>query len=247
MRIVATSPTVNAEPSGLVRNTIPASSSGVRFSLPVRMRALAPLTSPAGLASTSAAIADAMSAIAMSCAIRLAEGTSTSVRGAATPRMVIPRGARLPSPVKVAGMVVRHLQSRCGLLGADPAELGRRTYGTRGAAWRDQVVPKGPEPEPSRGPLSRHGTRRRSERARRCGLWRAMLWHVVGVDGFRCRRCGCSRVVRAVIRPRWSAVRRPHNRSAARTAQRPARHPRGTLRWRERVAPCGGGSASGRA
>ena len=69
------------------------------------------------------------------------------------------------------------------------------------AAWRDEVVPAGPEPEPSRGRLTKRCSKRRSERARRRWPWSDLLWHVFGVDGFRCPRCGGSMVVRAVIRP----------------------------------------------
>ena len=45
---------------------MPSICSALRFSVPVRTRALAPLTSPAGLASTSEAIAEAISAMVTS-------------------------------------------------------------------------------------------------------------------------------------------------------------------------------------
>jgi hypothetical protein len=67
------------------------------------------------------------------------------------------------------------------------------------AAWRDEVVPTVPEPEPSRGRLTKRSSKRRSERARRRWPWSDLLWHVFGVDGFQCPRCGGSMVVRAVI------------------------------------------------
>ena len=68
---------------------MPDISSALRFSVPVRTRRLAPVTSPAGLASTSALIAAAISCMVMSYSTRLADGTSTMVSGAATPRIVV--------------------------------------------------------------------------------------------------------------------------------------------------------------
>ena len=59
----ATSPTNSEDPSALLRKTTRDKASALRLAVPVRTRALAPVTSPAGLASTSAAIAAAISAI----------------------------------------------------------------------------------------------------------------------------------------------------------------------------------------
>ena len=81
----ATSPTSNDDPSALLRNTTRDRASALRFAVPVRTRALAPVTSPAGLASTSAAITAAISAMVMSWRISLVDGTSIRVCGAATP------------------------------------------------------------------------------------------------------------------------------------------------------------------
>ena len=67
------------------------------------------------------------------------------------------------------------------------------------AAWRDQVVPAPPEPTPSRGRLTKRNRSKRADRARRRWPWSDLLWHVFGVDGFRCPRCGERMVVRAVI------------------------------------------------
>jgi hypothetical protein len=50
------------------------------------------------------------------------------------------------------------------------------------AAWRDQVVPTGREPEPSRGRLTKRCTRRRSDRARRRWPWSDLLWHAPRKD-----------------------------------------------------------------
>ena len=67
------------------------------------------------------------------------------------------------------------------------------------AAWRDQVVPTRPEPEPSRGRLTKRAQGRRGARTGRRWPWSDLLWHVFGVDGFRCPRCGERMVVRAVV------------------------------------------------
>jgi hypothetical protein len=67
------------------------------------------------------------------------------------------------------------------------------------AAWRDQVVPAPPPAEPSRGRLTKRNRSTRADRARRRWPWSDLLWHVFGVDGFQCPRCGGSMVVRAVI------------------------------------------------
>ena len=83
------SPTVSEDPSALLRKTISEICAALRFATPVRTRAFAPATSPAGSASTSCAIASAIWAIEMSWVIKLAEGTSITVRGAATPRIVV--------------------------------------------------------------------------------------------------------------------------------------------------------------
>ena len=88
-RMSPTSPIVRADPSGLERKTMPAISSGLRFSTPVRTRAFAPCTSPAGSASTSEAMAVAIWVMETSNAIRLADGTSITVCGAAMPRMAV--------------------------------------------------------------------------------------------------------------------------------------------------------------
>ena len=67
------------------------------------------------------------------------------------------------------------------------------------AAWRDQVVPTRPEPEPSRGRLTKRAQGRRGARTGRRWPWSDLLWHVFGVDGFRCPRCGERMVVRSVV------------------------------------------------
>ncbi len=88
-RTLATSPTLSRVPSGRERRVMAAMSAAARFSTPVRTRAPAAATSPAGAASTSAPTAAAISAMEMSWAMRLTDGTSTTVRGAARPRMAV--------------------------------------------------------------------------------------------------------------------------------------------------------------
>ncbi len=63
-------------------------SSAVRRSVPVRTRAVPPI-SPAGAASASPAMASAISARVRSCWTRAREGTSTTVSGAAMPWIVV--------------------------------------------------------------------------------------------------------------------------------------------------------------
>ena len=56
-----------------------------------------------------------------------------------------------------------------------------------------------PVQQASRGALTKHSRSERADRARRHWPWSELLWHVFGVAGFRCPRCGGSMVVRAVI------------------------------------------------
>ena len=65
-----------------------------------------------------------------------------------------------------------------------------------GSAWRDAVVPTPPEAAPSRGRLRKGAP---SSPSRRYQRWGDLLWHVYGVDGFACPRCGEQMVVRAVV------------------------------------------------
>ena len=82
------SPTKSLVPSGSERRAIVPISSTVLFSNPVRTLAATPEISPAGSASASSPIADAISPNEMSLRTSSRSRTSTTVRGASTPRMV---------------------------------------------------------------------------------------------------------------------------------------------------------------
>jgi hypothetical protein len=87
---VATSPTVSFDPSGFERSTTCAIASALRVSVPVRTRACPPRLHIAGRIGIDLG-GDGLRdlAMVMSWRIRLTDGTSITVSGAATPRIVV--------------------------------------------------------------------------------------------------------------------------------------------------------------